>query len=115
MEFFAYHGVLQEEERLGQVFTIDVDIYPEPWTSTSLGLQDTVNYAEVYAVTKKCVECERYQLIESLAEKIAAEILHGFNCLKVRVEVHKPNAPIPGIFRDVSVEIIREKNTCKVI
>lgn len=47
--------------------------------------------------------------MERLAQRIADQILEGFLCDSVRVEVHKPEAPIPGIFEDVSVEIWREK------
>jgi dihydroneopterin aldolase len=35
MEFFAYHGVLAEEEKLGQRFIVDVDIYPTQWADAS--------------------------------------------------------------------------------
>ncbi|HHV63729.1 MAG TPA: dihydroneopterin aldolase [Peptococcaceae bacterium] len=109
LEFYAYHGVLPEEQKLGQKFLVDVDLYPGKWLSGRDKLEETVNYAEVYETVKACVEKERFQLLESLAEAIAAQVLAGFDCQAVRVEVHKPNAPLPGVFRDVSVEIFREK------
>lgn len=49
-------------------------------------------------------------LIETLAEGIAREILKEFKKIKrVKVVVHKPNAPIPLKFKDVSVEIERSR------
>lgn len=63
---------------------------------------------DVYQVIKACVTGNRHQLLEHLAEEIAQRVLKQFSCTSVRVEVHKPQAPIPGIFRDVSVEIWRE-------
>ena len=49
---------------------------------------------------------EPRQLIESLAEDIAKQILKEFKRIKkVKVIVHKPYAPIPLKFKDVSVEI----------
>lgn len=107
MEFYAYHGVLEEEKSLGQRFILDVDIYPNQWINGMDDIKDTISYAEVYTVVRDCVEKEQFQLIESLAEAISAKILDRFDIGKIRVEVHKPNAPIPGIYRDVSVEIIR--------
>jgi dihydropteroate synthase/dihydroneopterin aldolase len=107
MEFYAYHGVLPEEQELGQRFVVDVDLYPEKWVKDKDCLENTINYAAVYEVIKTCVEKERYKLLESLAEEIAARILAGFACELIRVEIHKPNAPLPGVFRDVSVEIFR--------
>lgn len=109
MEFYAYHGVMEEERVLGQRFIIDVDIFPDTWVDEQERLKDTVNYAQVFNVVQNCVLNERYQLIESLAENIASRILGEFDCKSVRVEVHKPNAPVPGIVKDISVEILREK------
>ncbi|NLL52593.1 MAG: dihydroneopterin aldolase [Peptococcaceae bacterium] len=110
MEFYAYHGVLPEEKVLGQKFLVDVDIYlPDLPNQEEHGLIPTVDYSRVYQTVKECVENERFNLIEVLADTIATRILAEYTCLKVRVEVHKPQAPIPGIIADVSAEVIREK------
>ena len=109
LEFYAYHGVLPEEIVLGQRFLIDMDIFfnlRQAGSSDQVG--DTIHYGEVYQVIKACVTEDRHQLIEHLAEQIAQRVLEQFSCESIRVEVHKPQAPIPGIFRDVSVEIWRE-------
>jgi len=109
MEFYAFHGVLNEEKVLGQRFLVDVDIYPQKWINGSDALEDTIDYSRVYTVVRKCVENERFQLLESLADRIASLLIEDFNCLKVRVEVHKPQAPVPGIFDDISAEVFWEK------
>jgi len=109
LDFYAYHGVLSEEQVLGQRFLIDMDIfYDLRQAGSSDQVVDTIHYGEVYQVIKTCVTLDRYQLIERLAEEIAQRVLKQFICTSVRVEVHKPQAPIPGVFRDVSVEIWRE-------
>ena len=108
LEFYAYHGVLPEEQVLGQRFIIDMDLYTElRQAGCSDRVEDTIHYGEVYQVIKACVTEGRYLLIERLAEEIAQKVLWQFACASVRVEVHKPQAPIQGIFRDVSVEIRR--------
>ena len=110
LEFYAYHGVLPEEQVLGQKFLIDMDLFRDlSQAGASDQVEDTIHYGEVYQVIKACVAGDsRHQLIEHLAEDIAQRVLGQFSCTSVRVEVHKPQAPIPGIFRDVSVEIWRE-------
>lgn len=110
LEFFAYHGAMPEEKTLGQRFLIDVDLYKDlHQAGESDQVEDTINYAEVYQRIRAVVIEERYHLIEKLAERIADQVIKEFACVAVRVEVHKPQAPIPGIFKDVSVEIHRER------
>ena len=44
--------------------------------------------------------------VEVLADRIADRLLSDFPKLeRVRVRVHKPFAPLPGIFRDVCAEL----------
>jgi 7,8-dihydroneopterin aldolase/epimerase/oxygenase len=109
LEFYAYHGVLPEEQVLGARYLIDMDLFVDlRQAGSSDEVGDTVHYGEVYQVIKACVTGDKYQLIERLAEEIAQRVLEQFSCTSVRVEVHKPQAPIPGIFRNVSVEIWRK-------
>lgn len=109
LEFYAFHGVMPEEQVLGQRFIIDMDLFFNMGKAcASDRVEDTIHYGEVYQAIQACVIEEKYQLLEFLAEKIAQSILAQFSCLSVRVEVHKPQAPIPGIFKDVSVEIWRD-------
>lgn len=108
LEFYAYHGVLPEESILGQKFLIDMDLFHNlSMAGFSDQVEDTIHYGEVYQVIKTCVTEGKYLLIERLAEEIAQRVLKQFACKSVRVEVHKPQAPIPGIIKDVSVEIWR--------
>ena len=52
----------------------------------------------------------RKYLIEAIAEEIADDLLRDFDVLcLVRVTVHKPAAPIDGIFSDVGVSILRRR------
>ena len=109
--FYAYHGVLPEERKLGQEFKVDVDIFLDlHGAGATDSLADTLDYGAVYRVIETCVCGETYQLLERLAEEIAGRILREFPCGGVRVEVHKPQAPIAGVFQDISVEIWRGKD-----
>ena len=111
MRFYGFHGCLPEERGKGQEFFVDVRMYLDlQQAGKSDDLSTTVNYAEVFAHIKKIVEGEPFNLIESVAENIAADILASFASVqKLQVTLHKPHAPIAGDFRDAAVEIVRER------
>lgn len=111
MEFYAYHGVKKEERALGQRFQVDVDLYLAEDMGRLDSITDTVDYVKVYTVVRECVEKEQFQLLETLAEKIASLLQENFSCQEIKVVVHKPNASIPGVVKDVSVEVRRVKGT----
>ncbi|WP_040206528.1 dihydroneopterin aldolase [Neobacillus jeddahensis] len=111
MQFYGYHGVFQEENRLGQRFTVDlavsVDLQKAGETDE---LEYSVNYGELYQVCKDIVEGKSYKLVEAVAEKIAASVLSEFPLVSdVTVKVIKPDPPIPGHYQSVAVEITRRR------
>ncbi|HSH24550.1 MAG TPA: dihydroneopterin aldolase [Massilibacterium sp.] len=111
MQFYAYHGVFPEENRLGQTFIVDVVLELDlKKAGESDDVRDTVDYGLVYEKIKKIVEEETYQLIERLAEKISFELLRTFSALfACTIRVIKPNAPIPGHLDSVAVEVTRKR------
>jgi dihydroneopterin aldolase len=105
----GFHGVYTEERAKGQKFIVDVKL------SLSLqGIKDdlskTVNYADIAHLVVRHITGEPVNLIETVAESIADEILKDFPLVnKVQVKVHKPEAPINVEFADVVVEIEKER------
>jgi len=111
MVFYGYHGVNPEERALGQRFVVDVELERD---LSPAGLSDdlsmTVNYAAVYRAVKEVVEGEACNLIEAVAERVAAALLSRFGPEAVRVRVRKPWAPVKGSVLDwVGVEIYRKR------
>ena len=111
MRFMACHGVLPHEREVPQPFEVDVEMGLDLRAAgESDDLDDTVNYAKVYDVVSTVLTVTRKYLIEALAEEIADDLLRDFDALRwVRVTVHKPAAPIDGIFSDVGVTILRRR------
>lgn len=109
LAFYGFHGVLPAEAELGQRFLVDVELRTSvKEAEVSDGIEDAIDYSAVYELVRTCVVDERYHLLEALAGRIAARILEGFLAVdSVEVEVHKPQAPLPGIFGDVSVSVER--------
>jgi len=108
MEFFGYHGVHEEEGKLGARFLVDVELTLA--LSGTDSIKHTVDYGRVYALVGSAVTGPRYRLIEALAHHIATLLLTEEALVDaVRVRVHKPHAPLPGVFRDVYVEVFRSR------
>jgi dihydroneopterin aldolase len=105
---FAHHGVYEQERREGQEFVIDVTVHLElASASGSDELAKTVHYGDLAAQVVAAVERDPVDLIETVAERVAAVAL-GFAAVQlVEVTVHKPQAPISVPFADVSVTLIR--------
>ena len=112
LHFYGYHGLFPEEKKLGQRFDIDLEFFLDlEIAGKSDDMSDSIHYGEAFEIVKEIVEGEPKNLIEALAESIAAKLLSHFDLLKAcRVRVIKPNPPIPGHYESVAVEIYREKN-----
>jgi dihydroneopterin aldolase len=110
--FYGYHGVLKEEKILGQKFYIDIELYlPLQKSGITDKVEDTVNYAEVYALVKKIVTEKRFNLMEALGEEIIQSILKKFNKVcEIRICIRKPEAPVDGVYDYFGIEIRRLKN-----
>ncbi|MCF3944447.1 dihydroneopterin aldolase [Oceanobacillus alkalisoli] len=111
LQFYGYHGLFPEERKLGQRFTVDLELFLDLYQAgTTDAMEDSVHYGEVFEVVQSIVEGEPKNLIEAVAETIAARLLGNFQLLSAcRVQVTKPNPPINGQYHSVAVEIYREK------
>ncbi|RLQ91664.1 dihydroneopterin aldolase [Falsibacillus albus] len=109
MEFYGYHGVFQEETKLGQRFRVDLTVELDlKKAGKTDDLAESVNYADLYHVCKEIVEGKPYKLVEAVAEKICEAILDQFSKInQVTVKLIKPDPPIPGHYQSVAVEIQR--------
>ncbi len=105
--FFAYHGVLEEEARLGQRFHIDILLTLEDGLKFEADTtEQTVNYVEVQTLVKEIAEGKRFNLIERLAEAIGQAILKRFNKVtEATIKVRKPSVPVDCICDYFAVEV----------
>jgi len=107
---WGYHGVLEHEQVVGQEFVVDVDLWVDTVAAAgSDRLADTVDYGRVAADVHAIVTGERYALIETLANRVAEACLGYRHVQAVTVTVHKPAAPVPVPFHDVSVTVSRPR------
>jgi dihydroneopterin aldolase len=106
----AFHGVLDHERANGQLFLLDVAVrVPLAPAGHSDDLDDTIHYGDLAERIVRAVESDPVDLIETVAERVAAVVLADPRAQSVVVTVHKPNAPIAVPFDDVSVTIERTR------
>lgn len=107
----ARHGVLPEEERLGQRFFVSLDCRLDlREAGRTDDLRHSVDYAELVALAHGIAVDRRFYLIEALAHVIATETLARFPQIREAiVRIDKPGAPVPAVVEDVAVEVTRRR------
>ena len=109
LKIFAYHGVFDQENQNGQNFYVNAVLYLD---TENAGYSDCLDCSVDYGAVCKLIETTMtehvYQLIETVAQKMAEAILFQYPLVKsVEVEVRKPDAPVAMDFKSISVRIRR--------
>lgn len=109
LEVYAYHGVFPEENEKGQTFFVNAVLYTD---TRAAGLKDelilSTHYGEVCHFITKWMQEHTCQLIETVAENVARELLLQYPLVQsLDLEIRKPQAPIGLPFGSVSVKIHR--------
>lgn len=108
--FHAYHGASDEEQAIGHRYSVDVVLeFDIRAAAQSDDLSQTINYS---AVAKRVLAIgteNRFRLIETLAESIAADILQNFPASAVEVTVRKLLPPMKVPAQATGVRIRRER------
>ncbi len=105
--FYAYHGVLSDEQNLGGKFQVDVELHCDlSRGARSDSLKDTVDYERVYDCIRSIVVGHKFLLLERLGSEIGNGILRQFSKVDhVVVRVRKPGAAVKGVIDHVEVEM----------
>lgn len=105
-------GIWDWERKIRQTVSIDLNMGANiRKAASSDSIDDTLNYKLVAKRVQQFVKDSEFQLVETLAEKIAAIVLDEFGLPWIEVRVSKPGA-IRGA-RDVGVSIRREAATAE--
>ena len=107
--FFGFHGVMLQENALGQRFFIDsargVDLGESGRTDS---LDSTVSCADIYGAVKEAFEQKRFKLMEALGQHVVDFLLAAFPTVDwIRIAVSKPRAPIAMVSGEAAIEITR--------
>jgi 7,8-dihydroneopterin aldolase/epimerase/oxygenase len=106
----GHHGVFDHERRDGQDFLVDVTVWMDlAPAAASDDLADTLHYGELAQRAAGIIGGEPCDLIETVAGRIAEDVMTDARVHAVEVVLHKPQAPIPLEFADVAVVARRSR------
>lgn len=106
MRFYAYHGVMEQERRVGGEYLVSLQVEADlSGAVMSDAVADTVNYAELYDVVRQEM-AQPSQLLEHVAGRIGQRVLDEFpQVTALTVRVTKCNPPMGADCKGASVEI----------
>lgn len=108
MVFYGNHGISEAEKQVSRRFEIDcmldLDIGRAAATDS---LSDTVDYGRVYQMIENIFHDNTYNLVETLAAKIADTLFESLQLEKITVRVRKLNPPLGGPVDYAEVELER--------
>ena len=103
---FGYHGKNPAERTLGQVFTADLEVTLDTRkAAASDRIEDTISYPVLERAARQILEGKPANLLETVAERIATDILKHREVIQVTVRVSK-HPPLPNL-NAFTVEITR--------
>ncbi len=110
MRFYAYHGVLEQEQTVGNNFEVTLKLLADVRDSVlSDNVKDTVNYAEVYEIIKEEMAIKS-KLLEHLAGRINRRILAEYKLVKeVNIKISKLNPPFHSELKSVSIQLTEQR------
>ena len=98
MEFFAYHGFFDEEQKIGNKYGVDIYINTDlSKAAISDNLTDTIDYSEIYSII-----AEQMNVKSRLLENIGHRIIDGIRLRypqvhKICLHISKFNPPVGGV------------------
>ncbi|HEX4525918.1 MAG TPA: dihydroneopterin aldolase [Gaiellaceae bacterium] len=96
LHVFGYHGVEEEEQRLGQLFLFDVRLEVGE-RGASDRLDEAVDYTQVASAIRELSNGQRFDLLEALATQTADMLMERFAPEQLRVRVRKPQVKPAGM------------------
>lgn len=111
----GYHGVFDHERRDGQRFIADVVLHVDTRAAAAADRLDlTADYGRIVEQVADVIATDPVDLIETVAERIAAVALADGAVHAVDVVVHKPDAPVTVPVADIAVQIHRDRSHAPV-
>src|SRR6185503_15886809 len=97
LEFTSFHGLFEEEKKTGGEFVVDVWAKFPAEDHLLKSINETVNYAALFAIVKDEMNQPR-ELLETIAQSIAEKIYAKYGVIKeVEIRIEKKKAPIVGL------------------
>ena len=111
MKFYAYHGVLPQENLVGAYFYMDLKLKTDFSRAAETDeLEGTVNYADIHTAVKAEMKSPS-KLLEHVCQRIASRIFHDFPSIEaIEISLFKENPPMGACARRIGVEASYRRN-----
>ena len=108
LRLYAYHGVLEQERKVGAYFTIDCEVEADMQDAIEQDFVDgTISYADIYETIKREMVTPSF-LVEHAAGRIVKAILAEYpKAQSVRIRLLKENPPMGADCEGAGVEIVK--------
>lgn len=105
MQFYAYHGVLPQENLVGANFYVDLKLKTDFTRAAETdSLEGTVSYADIHAAVKEEMNIPS-QLLEHVCQRIARRLFHDFPSIEsIDLSLYKENPPMGACAQRIGVE-----------
>lgn len=110
IRIFAYHGVMPQEQVVGDWYTINLQLTVLDESATvSDRLTDTVDYSKVFDLVKQEMQIPS-KLMEHVCGRICRAVLQQFPCVdEVTISIIKQNPPIGAECGGCGVELTQKR------
>lgn len=107
MKFYAFHGVLPQENLVGAYYYVDLKLKTDfTHAAETDELEDTINYAEVFEAVKKEMAIPS-KLLEHVCQRIASSIFQKFSTVEsLEISLYKENPPMGSQSKKIGVEVV---------
>ncbi len=110
LEFYAHHGVTDEEQAIGHRYLADISVSVEGKAQDSDQIGDTVDYAALAALMLSVSASTRYRTVEAFANHYCQEVLVTMPLVNtVEVKLMKPLPPAAMIAKATGVRFVRQR------
>lgn len=109
INFYAHHGFYKAEREMGQKFEIDIEVSCDlSHSAENDELDKTIDYVRIYKIAQETFSTYKFKLLETVAERMASEILKLAGVEDITISVRKPHVPMNGFLDYAEVEIYRQ-------
>ena len=111
MKFYAFHGVLPQENLVGANYYINLKLKTDFIRAAETDeLEGTVSYADIHAVVKEEMQTSS-KLLEHVCQRIASRIFHDFPAIEaIDIALYKENPPMGSCAQRIGVEVSYRKS-----
>lgn len=112
-QYYAYHGVKEEERILGGRYEVDLDLWYDATTAIiNDDVKDAVNYEEaLFCISEVLNGSENFNLVETICNEILNMVMDKFQYLvKASVRIRKTAVPARRILSHVEAEQTIERD-----